>query len=59
MRRPMVAPGPARLRGVGHFAAPTLAISRARVSRLNAFGLEFSNVGKNGHSARFAWNGED
>lgn len=34
MRRPMVAPGPARLRGVGHFAAPTLAISRARVSRL-------------------------
>lgn len=33
----------------------TLTMARATRSRVSAFGLDFSNTGKNGHSAPFAW----
>ena len=42
---------------VPHPVNSTLALSRATRSRVRAFGLEFDNVGKNGHSAPFAWAG--
>jgi hypothetical protein len=29
--------------------------ARATASRVNAFGLQFDNTGKNGHSAPFSW----
>lgn len=44
-----------RLTGIFHPANSTLTIARATSSRVSAFGLEFSNVEKNGHSAPFAW----
>lgn len=44
-----------KVTGVFHPANSTLNIARATESRVNAFGLEFSNVGKNGHSAPFSW----
>lgn len=44
-----------RLTGVFHPANSTLTIARANASQVSAFGLEFSNVGKNGHSAPFSW----
>jgi hypothetical protein len=44
-----------RLTGVFHPANSTLTIARATRSRVKAFGLEFSNDGKNGHSAPFSW----
>ncbi|HEY6378325.1 MAG TPA: DUF1326 domain-containing protein [Candidatus Dormibacteraeota bacterium] len=44
-----------RLTGMAHPANSTLTIARATASRVNAFGLQFSNNGKNGHSAPFAW----
>ena len=40
--------------GVG-FPADTLAAGTAVSARVNAFGLEFSNVGKNAFSAPFSW----
>jgi hypothetical protein len=42
---------------VPHPVNTTLALSRATRSRVRAFGLEFDNVGKNGHSAPFSWAG--
>jgi hypothetical protein len=42
---------------VPHPVNSTLAVGRATRSRVRAFGLEFENVGKNGHSAPFAWAG--
>src|SRR5215204_1197175 len=33
----------------------TLTVAKAREARVRAFGLEFSNAGKNGHSAPFSW----
>jgi hypothetical protein len=39
------------------FPADTLAVGRATRSRVNAFGLEFSNEGKNSFSAPFSWAG--
>jgi hypothetical protein len=44
-----------RLTGMAHPASSTLTIARATASRVDAFGLQFSNNGKNGHSAPFAW----
>jgi hypothetical protein len=44
-----------RLTGILHPANSTLTIARATTSRFNAFGLEFSHEGKNGHSAPFSW----
>lgn len=44
-----------KLTGVFHPANSTLTITRATTSRFNAFGLEFSHEGKNGHSAPFSW----
>ncbi len=47
---------PIKLTGViVHPANSTLTVARATRSRVNAFGLEFSNPGKNGHSAPFSW----
>ncbi len=44
-----------RLTGMFHPANSTLTIARATTSQVNAFGLEFSNTEKNGHSAPFTW----
>jgi hypothetical protein len=44
-----------KLTGVFHPANSTLTMARATTSRVNAFGLEFSHAGKNGHSAPFSW----
>lgn len=44
-----------RLTGMFHPANSTLTIARATTSQVSAFGLEFSNVEKNGHSAPFTW----
>lgn len=46
---------PSRVTGVFHPANSTLTIAQATESRVSAFGLEFSNAGKNGHSAPFSW----
>ncbi|MFF3074001.1 DUF1326 domain-containing protein [Kitasatospora sp. NPDC057904] len=43
-----------RVSGVG-FPADTLAAGTATRSRVNAFGLEFGNEGKNAFSAPFSW----
>src|SRR5919202_397751 len=42
-----------KVTGVFHPANSTLTMAQATASRVSAFGLEFSNVGKNGHSAPF------
>lgn len=44
-----------RLTGMFHPANSTLTIAKANRSRVDAFGLSFSNEGKNGHSAPFSW----
>jgi hypothetical protein len=44
-----------KLTGMFHPANSTLTIAQATTSRVNAFGLEFSHAGKNGHSAPFSW----
>jgi len=44
-----------KLSGMYHPANSTLTIAQATRSRVKAFGLEFSNTGKNGHSAPFSW----
>jgi hypothetical protein len=44
-----------KLTGMFHPANSTLTIARATASRVNAFGLQFDNTGKNGHSAPFSW----
>jgi hypothetical protein len=44
-----------KLTGIFHPVNSTLTIARAATSRFNAFGLEFSHEGKNGHSAPFTW----
>lgn len=45
----------ATLTGMAHPANSTLTIARANRSQVRAFGLEFSNPGKNAHSAPFSW----
>ena len=44
-----------KVTGVFHPASSTLTMAQATTSRVNAFGLEFSHEGKNGHSAPFSW----
>jgi hypothetical protein len=44
-----------KITGVFHPANTTLTIARATTSEVRAFGLVFSNVGKNGHYAPFFW----
>jgi hypothetical protein len=44
-----------RLTGMFHPANSTLTIAKANRSRVDAFGLTFANVGKNGHWAPFSW----
>jgi hypothetical protein len=44
-----------KLTGLFHPANSTLTIAKAARARVKAFGLEFSNDGKNGHSAPFSW----
>ncbi len=44
-----------KLTGMFHPANSTLTIAQATRSRINAFGLELSHEGKNGHSAPFSW----
>lgn len=44
-----------KITGVFHPVNSTLTVARATESRVRAFGLEFSNTGKNGHSAPFSW----
>lgn len=43
------------LTGMFHPANSTLTIASATRSRVDLFGLSFSNEGKNGHSAPFRW----
>lgn len=53
---PQTPEGPVeKLVGMLHPANSTLTIARATASRVNAFGLQFDNTGKNGHSAPFSW----
>jgi hypothetical protein len=44
-----------RLTGMFHPANSTLTIARATSARVDAFGLQLDNTGRNGHSAPFAW----
>jgi hypothetical protein len=44
-----------KVTGVFHPANSTLTMATATASRVNAFGLAFTNMGKNGHSAPFSW----
>ncbi len=44
-----------KLTNILHFVNSTLNIGRASTSRVNAFGLKFSNEGKYGQSAPFSW----
>lgn len=46
---------PSRLVGVGHPVNSTLTVALGTKSQVGAFGLEFSNEGKNAHSAPFSW----
>lgn len=44
-----------KLTGLFHPANSTLTIAKATKARVKAFGLDYSNDGKNGHSAPFLW----
>jgi len=44
-----------KITGAFHPTNSTLTVAKAIESRVRAFGLEFSNGGKNGHSAPFSW----
>jgi hypothetical protein len=48
---------PTKLVGVGHPVNTTLTVARAKSASVKCFGLDFSNTGKNGHAAPFAWSG--
>jgi hypothetical protein len=43
------------LNGIGHPANTTLALAQGLRARIQAFGLDIDNTGKNGHSAPFDW----
>ena len=45
------------LTGMAHPANSTLTVAKANRSSVSAFGLDFANEGKNGHSAPFSWSG--
>ena len=44
-----------RLTNVAHPMNTTITVARATKARINAFGLEDENDGKNGHAAPFSW----
>ena len=44
-----------KLTGLFHPVNSTVTMARATTARINAFGLELSHDGKNGHSAPFSW----
>ena len=44
-----------KITGAFHPANSTLTMAQATASRVSAFGLDFANVGKNGHYAPFSW----
>jgi hypothetical protein len=44
-----------RLTNVAHPMNTTITVARATKARINAFGMEFENDGKNGHAAPFSW----
>ena len=44
-----------KLTGLLHRVNSTLTIARAQRARVKAFGMEWDNTGKNGHSAPFSW----
>src|SRR5947208_2391493 len=46
---------PAKLTNIPLPWNTTVTIAQATRSRVNAFGLEFDNTGKNGHAAPFSW----
>jgi hypothetical protein len=41
--------------GAGHPAGKTLALAQTTKGKINVFGLEVDNTGRNGHSAPFSW----
>ena len=45
------------LHNFGHPAGPKLTIAHATRAKIDAFGIEIDNEGKNGHAAPFAWSG--
>lgn len=47
--------GVERLTGIDHPANSTVTVAQAKRSRVDAFGIGFSGVEKNGHSATFSW----
>jgi hypothetical protein len=44
-----------RITGLFHPVNSTLTVAKATTARINAFGLELSHDGKNGHWAPFSW----
>ena len=44
-----------QLTGIGHPANSTLALAHGVRARIQAFGIDVDNTGKNGHSAPFNW----
>ena len=46
---------PSRPTGAHHPSSSTLTVARATHSRINAFGMEFDNEGKNGHTPPYSW----
>ena len=46
-----------RLTGVWHTSNTTLTVAQAKRAKIQAFGMEFENEGKNGHAAPFSWAG--
>jgi hypothetical protein len=46
---------PSRLTGVWHPSNTTLTVGQATRAKIQAFGIEFDNEGRNGHAAPFSW----
>ena len=46
---------PTKLTGLVHRVNSTLTVARAHRAHVKAFGMEWDNSGKNGHSAPFSW----
>jgi hypothetical protein len=46
---------PSRLTGVWHPSNTTLTVAQAKRAKIQAFGMELDQQGKNGHAAPFSW----
>jgi hypothetical protein len=46
---------PSRLTGVWHPSNTTLTVAQAKRAKIQAFGMELDQEGKNGHAAPFSW----